>query len=232
MSNLADSFQIGIDVTGSKLSDKTKQIMCQTGDVKGHADADNVTWMQHVGFASRPADVGDGESSAQAVVIRQGGRDVCIASHDRRTNTIYGTLAPGETCVFAGGADGEGQARIILKADGSVTMYSKKGNVLGGAGMQIQLDAANGVIRLMNDLGHGLIIDEEGVKLYTNGGGSLKITGGGDISLAGSGAVMIDGGSITLAPMPGVGAIPAIGNVLHGPTGIAGAASTKVFVGL
>jgi hypothetical protein len=221
---IADMFQVGVDILHTTVTSLTKKIVAQTGSVVGKTtDADGVEWWQQVGFASRPAKPAAGSAAAQGIVMRQGGIDACIASQDVRGLTIYGNLADGETCVYAGGSDGNGQARALFKADGSINLYTRKGNTSGGTGMLIQIDASSGAIRLVNDKGYGIVIDGNGVQI-TSGSAGLTLTGSGNATLVGTGQTQVDGSSICLGSV----AVPVVNSVCVGPTGIAARASLKV----
>lgn len=224
---LSEIFQIGIDVLKTTVDNTTKKILAQIGNVNGAGlnQGDNVEWYQHVGFASRPPKAVPGEEACKAVSIRQGGTDAVIASHDARGLELYGNLADGETCIYAAGEDGEAQARILLKKDGSINLYTRKGNTSGGTGMMISLDAANGAIRLVNDQGYGLIIDADGVKL-TAGGAGLVLESGGNVKLIGTGQTQVDGGGICIGSL----AVPGVNSALTGVTGLVGKASLKVLI--
>lgn len=224
---LSDVFQIGVDILRTTVKDATKRILAQTGTVngQGQVDADNVEWWQHIGFASRPPKAVPGQKATKAVVIRQGGTDAAIASHDERGLELYGNLADGETCVYAPGEGGNGQARILLKKNGSINLYTRKGNTAGGTGMLVQIDAENGAIRLVNDQGYGLIIDSDGVKL-TAGGAGLTLESGGNVKLIGTGQTQVDGGGICIGSL----AVPGVNSALTGVTGLVGKASLKVLI--
>lgn len=226
--DLSDLFQVGVDILRTTVSAATKRILAQTGSItggNGPPDRDNVEWWQHVGFASRPPKAQAGKKACQAIVVRQGGTDFAIASQDPRGLELYGALSDGETCVFAPGEDGTGQARILLKKDGSINLYTRKGNTSGGTGMLMQLDASGGAVRLLNDKGYGIIIDGDGVKI-TSGGAGLTLTGSGDASLIGKGKTQVDGASVCI----GSQALPGVNAALHGPSGLAGIPSVKVLI--
>lgn len=197
--SLADAFQVGVDILNTTVSSKTKKILAQTGDVNGsgQTDADNVEWWQHVGFASRPANPEKGKQAAQALVLRQGGHDAAFASQDLRGLDIYGQLAPGESCVYATGADGTAQARILLKANGSINLFTKAGNDSGGAGMGIFINP-DGSISIANPTGAAVLIGDDGAIKIFNGSGGIQVTDGGDIKLGSGGKVVISGGSVTI----------------------------------
>lgn len=224
----ADVFQY-VHVLGTSLTDKSKSIVAQIGSVngKGQTDADNVKWMQHVGFASRPSNAVIGSGAASALVVRIGSTELAIASQDERYLEIYGALAEGETAIYSTGPDGSAQGRILLKKDGSINLYSRKGNAASGAGMMIQLDASGSAIRLVNAAGNGVIIDDDGVKI-TAGGSSLTLASSGDASLVAKGQLQLDGASGCLGNNP----VPGVTNALMGPTGLVGVANPKWVFGV
>lgn len=223
--SLSGIVEVGLDILTTTVNASTKRILAQTGDVvKDATETDGAEWWQHVGFASRPPKPQAGKQAAQAVVLKTSDRDVVIGSVDQRGLALYGNLDHGESCLYAAGTDGEAQARILLKKDGSISLYTRKGNTKTGAGMIMQVDAMNGAIRLINDKGYGLIIDADGVKL-TSGGAGLTLASGGAIKLVGTGQCQLDGGSIVL----GSKAVPGVNSVLTGVTGLVGVASTKCF---
>lgn len=212
-------------VLKSTLADKTKKVLLQLGDFngEGNVDQDKVSWWQTFGFASRPAKADKGKDAAQVFVVRAGNEEYAIAGQDPRDLAIYGNLAEGETCVYATGEDGDAQGRILLKKDGSITAYTRQGNTSSGAGMMMQLDAANGAIRLVSPHGHGLIIDEDGVKIFTSAA-SITLGADGGIKSIATATNQVDGSNVALGSLP----LPGVGAVLTGVTGIAGKASLKV----
>lgn len=218
--------QIGLDILTTTINATTKKILAQLGDVqKESTDSDNAEWWQHVCFASRPPKPEKGKKAAQACVVKMGDHDVIIASQDLRGLELYGQLDHGEFCLYAPGPDGNGQARILGKKDGSISIFTKKGNTKGGVGMMIQLDAANDAIRLINSKGHGIIIDADGVKI-TAKSSCLSLESSGAASLIAKDKCQVDGASICLGSM----AVPVVNSALTGPTGVAGKASLKVLI--
>lgn len=211
------------DVLRTTVTSKTKKIVGQLGGVSGEgfAATDGVEWWQHVGFASRPSKAEKGKSAANAMLLRQGGIDAAFASQDVRGLEIYGNLKDGETCVYAPGEEGEGQARALFKADGSITLFTKKGNEAAGTGMMIGLDAQAGAIRMVNDKGYGIVIDQDGVKVFTKDA-VLDLSSG--AKLISKATTQIDGSNVVLGSVP----LPGVGAILTGVTGIAGKASLKV----
>ncbi len=124
---------VGLDILTTAVNDKTNRILAQTGDVtRNSTDSDGVEWWQHSGFASRPSKPLAGKQACQGVILKTSGRDVCIASSDQRTLPMYANLDFGEVCVYAGGEDGEAQARHILKKDGSQALYTTDDNTADG----------------------------------------------------------------------------------------------------
>lgn len=223
MSIVGEIFHIGAAVLGTAFDEVTKTITAQIGAIHDEYVFSNHTdWYQHVGFASRPADAIRGKTAAETVVIK-GDRDTVIASRDGRYQEMYGNLGPGETCLYATGADGKSQGRILLKDGGIVNLYTRKDK--DAKGMVIQMDPATDTIAIVNSKGFGIVIDESGVRL-TSGSAGLTLDSSGASTLVGSGLTQIDGGGVLLGSSPA--ALPA----LSGPTGIAGVASTKVLVSL
>lgn len=217
---------VGLDILTTTVNAATKRILAQTGDVvKDATDADGAEWWQHVGFASRPPKPQAGKQAAQAVVLKTSDRDVVIGSVDQRGLELYGNLDHGESCLYAAGEDGKAQARVLLKKDGSINLYTRKGNTSSGAGMIVQVDATNGAIRLINDKGYGLIIDSDGVKL-TSGSAGLTLDSDGNARLIGTGKTQVDGGGIVLGSL----AVTGVNSALTGVTGVAGKASLKVLI--
>lgn len=224
--DLRGLIQTGYDILTTAVDKATKKITAQIGSVVGQTtDSDGAEWWQHYGLASRPPKPEAGKTAAQAVVIKGGDRDICIASQDLRGLELYGSLDHGEVCLYSAGDTGTGQARILLKKDGSVSLFTKQGNASGGTGMLIQLDAAGNAIRLLNASGHGIIIDDEGVKV-TSGGAALTLKAGGDASLIGKGSTQVDGSGVVIGSL----AVPGVNSALTGVTGVAGKASLKVLI--
>lgn len=224
--DLSDVFKT-VQVLRTTVSTKTKQILAQIGSVVGEglAEQDNIVLWQWFGFAARPAKATKGKDAAELFVVRSGADECAIAGRDVRDLEIYGNLAEGETCIYATGEDGEAQGRVLLKKNGSITAYTRQGNTSSGAGMMFQLDAEAGAIRLVSPQGHGLIIDEDGVKMFTSAA-SIVVGADGKIKSVATQQNQMDGTSVVLGSV----AIPGINSALTGPTGIAGVASTKVFI--
>lgn len=199
---LGDLIDVGVDVLSTAIDAVSRRIFAYLGDVKAQdGESDKATWMQHVGFASRPGRPIAGKSAAQCVRIRRSDGDVVLGSCDARTLAMYGALDDGETCIFAGGPDGTAQGRSLWKKDGSVNHYTRVGNSPDGAGMIMQLDAANNAVRLLNGLGFGIIADADGVTI-TAGAATITIAQDGKITIVGSTTTQLDGASIVLGANP------------------------------
>jgi hypothetical protein len=227
---LGDLIDVGVDILSTAIDTVSRRIFAYLGDVKAEdGESDKATWMQHVGFASRPGKPIAGKSAAQCVRIRRSDGDVVLGSCDARTLEMYGALDDGETCISAGGPDGTAQGRVLLKKDGSVNAYTRAGNSSSGAGMVMQLDAANNAVRLLNGLGYGIIADANGITL-TVGKASITLNGAtGAITVTATAMLQIDGTAIVLGASP-IPPIPGAQSALFGATGIAGLPSTKVFI--
>ncbi len=221
---------IGYDVLKTSVDEKTKCVSAMLGHMNGEGatERENAEWWQHTGLITIPAEMDKaGKNAAKTVIYQTGGYDIVIASRDPRGLELAGTMGPGDACLYSPGKDGKGQARVLVKSNGSVTLMGRKGNVAGGKGMMVQLDAENGAIRMLNDLGFAIIIDADGITL-TAKKASLTLKASGDVSLVGTGQTQVDGGGILLGNL----GIPGINSALAGPTGLVGVASAKVIIQL
>lgn len=215
------------DVLVTVLNRTTKVIQAQIGDATGATpDSDDAEWWQASGFASLPAapTQGSGGGACQAVVLKHGDRDVIIASRDTRNSGIYGNLKSGETCVYAA----TGQARTLYKANGAIVHYTTADNTSSGTGVSAYFGPDK--IQLINQWG-AITIDSNGITL-TSGGASLQLTPTGDAKMLGTtasvhgSAAAISGDVMTMIGPHATPANPA----LWGLSGVAGVASTNVFV--
>lgn len=224
--SLGGLIDIGMDVLSTTVSAKTRKILVQVGNVlKKTVESNAVEWIQHVGIVSLPSTAVPGKNAAQCIVLKTGDHDVVIGSSDLRGLELAGELKSGETCVYAAGEDGEGQARALFKANGGIHLYTRKGNRPDGVGMTFQIDAQAGALRMLNDKGFAIVIDEAGVKM-TAGKASLTLSSSGDVTLVGTGKTQVDGSSVVIGSVVAPGANAA----LVGPTGVAGRASLKVAI--
>jgi phage gp45-like len=235
--DLAGLIKVGVDILKTTVSKLTKRIVAQLGSVEEETtDADNVEWWQHVGFASRPPKPDPKKKAAQAVTIAGGDRDVVIASQDQRGLELYGNLADGETCVYAAGEDGNAQARILLKKDGGLHIFTKEGNTTDGKGIVFSV-RSDGSVDLVTSKGVALMMGTDAsAKLFTPNG-SFEINASGAVKIAASGKLSLSGASVAIGGDPTAGAvlttvdlaklIPIIATGISGagPTGGAAAAA-------
>lgn len=226
-------FMAGVGILTTVVDSVRKTISAQLGDViagsqtrsQAAVACDGAEWWQHVGFWSRPSPPTN-STCAQAFAVRQRDRDCVIATRDLRTTGIYASLQPGETCVFAGGADGLAQGRCLLKANGNVTMYTADGNVAGGQSVAIQCNS-DSTINLASKYGSATL-DANGWTLLAAGGkAGIQISAAGDITIIGA-TISLNSGNVQLGPNVGTGYQP----VIWGPSGMAGVASTTVKVSI
>src|SRR5579859_1783326 len=141
--SIGDLIDDGVDILSVTRDNNggTNSITVQLGDVHSEqAFQHNARWMQQVGFCSLPSKPSPGAAAAQACVVNASSNSTCIASADLRGQGLYANLSEGETCVYAGGVDGNAQGRLICKADGSVTRYTTSNNLAtGGSGIYDRL---------------------------------------------------------------------------------------------
>jgi hypothetical protein len=195
--DLSGLFKVGLDVLTTTVNRTTKKILAQLGDVhKQTTDTDNAEWWQHIGFASRPPKPEAGKRAAQTTSFCAGDHDVVFASQDLRGLELYGQLDHGETCVYAPGLDGLAQARVILKKNGSLHLFTKTGNTDSGKGMGVSVNS-DGSISVAGD-GNAVLIGSDGSVKIFNASGGIQVTADGSVKLASGAKVEISGASITM----------------------------------
>lgn len=198
--NLGGAVKVGLDVLTTTVNDKTHAIQAQLGDVyRESTDTDNAEVWQQVGFLSRPPKPQAGKASAQAVTLTAGDHDVVIATRDLRGLELAGAIGFGETILYAAGEDGKGQARILLKKDGTVAIYTLKDNKAGGNGITIQV-RPSGEIHIGSPLG-GISITDGKITMMSAAGAGVQLDSGG-VTLTGTavtanGSVVLGGPSAT-----------------------------------
>lgn len=171
--SLDDLFTLGADVLGTSLTAQGT-ILCQTGDVVGsQVSGDNTEFWQHIGFASLPSLPEPGKVACQVLAINSGSNDIAFASRDIRTSSIYGNLQPGETTLYACGPQGTGQAKVLLKQDGAVTLYTTETNKSDGAGVYLRL--APDKLEFHAPWGR-LVFDAAGLHIETQNGGYFDLS--------------------------------------------------------
>lgn len=198
--DLTGAIKVGLDILTTTVNEKTKKILAQLGDVfRQSTDTDNAEWWQHVGFASRPPKPQAGKASAQAASLSAGDHDIIFASQDLRGLELYGALGHGETCLYAAGENGTGQARLLLKGTGAIAFYTTEGNSATGNAVTLQL-LPSGAIHIGSPIG-GISIADGKMTLMTASGAGVQLASGG-VTLTGTavtanGSVVLGGPSAT-----------------------------------
>lgn len=173
--SLSGIVDVGLDVLNTTVDNSTQRILAQTGDVVGETtDTDGVEWWQHTGFASRPSKVEAGKKAAQGVVLKTSDRDVCVASIDGRGLDLYGNLNYGETCLYAAGETGTAQARVILKQDGSISLFTTDTNT--SEGQSVYFRVATDGFRFVAPWGT-IKFDRSGFHILHESGASFDLGG-------------------------------------------------------
>lgn len=258
--NLEDIFNIGASIMGSNINGKNNTVSITTGDaVIKETTGPKTQFWQQVGFASRPALAAPGVGAAQSINIVRANGDISIATRDLRDQAIYGNLSAGETCIYASGTDGEGQARIALKKDGSVTLSTTTDSPDGGirntdtgVGVYLRIDPDR--FSFVAPWGK-LIFDASGFHVQTISGASFDLSnvnlpapiGGVNSARITASSITFDAPNVCLGPSPTSGGVlgymPAVFGILPpaaplvpilgvgvGAVTVAAASSTKIFI--
>ncbi len=136
--NSDDIFQPS-SIMGTAINPANNTISLITGfAVSNNTIGPTVQLWQQSGIASIPALPEPGIGSAESINLIRSTGDISIATRDLRNQSIYGNLNPGEVCLYATGpvASMPGQARVILKGDGSVTLFTTA-DTIGPGGVNI-----------------------------------------------------------------------------------------------
>lgn len=195
-----------VDVLSTRLDETTKRVVACVGDVngQGQTESEGVRVIQQWGFASRPSKPdANQKKAAQAIVVSSGGAENAIAGQDLRSLPIYGSLAEGETCIYAAGETGSAQARVLLKANGSINLYTVAGNASGGKSMGVFIHP-DGSINLTAPSGNAVLIGDDGSIKIFNGSGGVQIKADGSIKIAGSSQVAVSAGSVAIGGPAGL----------------------------
>lgn len=191
-------FQVGINVLNSVIDKVTGTVLFITGDVASQTpEADNVEAWGQLGVLSRPSNPAPGKAAAECITIRRGDRDVAICARDQRGQLLSGNLQPGETCLYAGGADGSAQGRVLLKATGAVSIYTTKGNVAGGAGMGIFVNP-DGSVSVLSHTGAAFTIGADGSVKVFNKAGAIQVMPDGTVKIGSTKAIAIAAPNVTV----------------------------------
>lgn len=221
----AAGVSIGEDVLGTERDESTGALLAQIGDViVEQASSQGAEIWQQPGFCSRPASAVPGESAAQCVVFRQGDRDAIIAMRDMRSKAMYGTLEAGETAVFGSA----GQARLLFKEDGTASLITTEGNTESGATIMMTVSPTQGF--MFSSPWGGFSLGPAGFLAFTQDGSTFK----GSFEVRSSGNCVASGPAFqAMCSQVSLGIVPPTGvtnTCLYGVTGVAGVASTSVFI--
>lgn len=224
--SLSAIWAAGVDVLKSTVNAVTKTVLFQTGDVLAEkADGDNVEHWQHVGLVSRPPKPSAGKAAAQCVVLRGGDRDVSIASRDLRGQALAGNIQDGETCLYAAGTTGTAQPRLLMKANGTISLFTRDGNSEGGQAVALQLNPDSS-FAIVSKYG-AIRIDATGITI-SSGKAALILGADGSAKLHANGLCEV-AGKITCV---GTNCLPAPTNTaFKGPSGVLGTPSLSVYIG-
>jgi hypothetical protein len=211
---------------------KLKLLFAQTGDNEiGDVENENTEMWSHVGFASRPSKPKpESRDCAQGYVIQNDNHDICIASRDLRGTELLSSLKEGDTALYSGGPDGEGQAKILLQKGSEITLYTTTDGTSGGKACMIRLTGEE--IMISNTFG-GITINSNGVRIFSVSSGAV----GGQVGINGT-KVTVTGTKCDLAcGNVGLGAAPVLSVVSTASPGSAGPlvlpaalSSTSVFM--
>jgi len=147
-------------------------LTAQLGDVIAEsAESQQAEVWQSVGFASRPSKATAGSAAAQAVTIRTSLRDLVVATRDSRSAEMYGQLSDGETALYAAGATGTAQARVLLKDDGTINLVTTDDNTSSGQTHLFQFGPEG--MKILTKWGY-IVFDENGITFVTMSNGVGK----------------------------------------------------------
>lgn len=179
--NLGTIFDI-YDILTTTLDDQpnspgvlgTNTITCQLGNaITGSPFCDNAEFWGPAGLLSIPSPITSNspQDAAQCIAISRADQNIVIATRDTRNQNLAGKIQPGETILYAGGTDGTGAGKVVLKADGTVTIFTKyKTN---GDGMYLQLSPTDGFI-VHTPFGR-LSLDVSGFNVFLNNGAGMLL---------------------------------------------------------
>lgn len=214
----ADNLTDVADILNSSVTDGVVRLTIGDSRDDKAVAADASMWSMD-GFFSRPKPP-DSTGSSEAIYIVDGDDKIVIATRDNRFADLVGTLNPGDRAIVAG------DARIFVKEDGSITLYTVSqpdddNMLLHMSGKDGKFILAIGTARIVitndriefatNDA--SLVLDADGISVA--GKHCAFLTGSGQL---GAGAL--------LPPAPLVPPAP-LSSILKGPTGMAGSPSTS-----
>ncbi len=190
---VGELFHIGAAILSDTVDAVTNAITAQLGSVtEEYVFSDSAEVYQDVGFVSRISNATKGKNAAECIAIK-GDRDIVIARRDIRGSEIYGNLKEGETCIYAGGADGLSQGRVIIKDNGSITLMTTENNLpadQGGQPVALRISPEGG-LEFTSQWGT-MVFDRTGFHVKTAAGPRIDMGG---LSIPG------------LSSIPGIGAL-------------------------
>jgi len=167
------------------------------------------------GYYGLPNPTANGEAPS-VVYLQEGSRLRALAGRDNRYAALTGDMKPGDIMIVT-----QNECRVILKADGSVTLYTV--NQKTNLSMMVNVDGVEGLLRLIN--GNAQIsMDDKSIVQAVNGGGSLTIDMAG-VHVSGP-QFNADCGGGTLGLIAGVRPPPGTNSIVEGPAGNVGVGST------
>jgi hypothetical protein len=157
------------------LSPTNGSLVAQIGDVTNE-DVENydAQWVQQSGFCSIPPNAVPNQTASEGVVLKTQYRDYVIGCRDFNTQANYGNLGPGEFCVYAAGADGSTQGKVVGKTNGSVTIYTTDDNTSTGNGVYMQISPT--AWTFVAPWG-SFVFDKTGVHINTVSGAGFNLGG-------------------------------------------------------
>lgn len=179
--SLREAFQVGVSILNTVVDKVTGTILAITGDARAPVtDSSEAEWWQHIGFASRPSNPTPANTEAQGIcgeslTQRRGDRDICYASRDIRGQMLSGNLGPGETIIYAGGKLGTSQGRLLMKDDGSVTLFTTDSNTATGNPVAFRISPTGG-LEFTSQWG-SMVLDQTGFHVKTKAGPRLDMGG-------------------------------------------------------
>jgi hypothetical protein len=129
------------DIVGSQRDEETNSITCQLGSAENQeTELENCELWQQYGFVSRPPNASAGPDGAtQALAFHTSGHPTILATKDHRSQELYGKMKPGSACIFATGENGTGMARILVKGNGDIVLFTTEDNTETGAGTYFKI---------------------------------------------------------------------------------------------
>jgi hypothetical protein len=196
--------KVGQDVLNTRIHPKTKKMLAQLGDVVHETtDTDNAEIWFAPGMFARPSKPEAGKTAPQSVSLCAGDHDIVIAMTDERGRELQATLDYGETGMYAAGPDGTAQARVLLKKNGTIAIFTKKGNTKDGVGIQIAVNA-DGSITIAGSEGNAILLGSDGSIKAFNSSGGFSVSSSGVVKVSGSTQLALSAGSVAIGGPAGL----------------------------